>query len=86
MKDKYDILTVLYALVREKPFPLQYRVSMRELLLGLRGDWQPEYLEELVRDGLIFLVRDQLGVLVLLTEKGWNKAHLRTAQRASLEP
>lgn len=81
MKDKYDILIVLYALVREKPFPLQHRVSMRELLLQLRGEWQSEHLEELVRDELITIVRDQLGVLIRLTENGWQKAHQRTALR-----
>jgi hypothetical protein len=83
MKDKYDILLVLYALVRDKTFPLQHPISVRELLLQLRGEWQQEHLEELVRDEFITIVRDQLGVLIRLTQSGWDKAHLKTATRIS---
>ncbi|MET0465480.1 MAG: hypothetical protein ABW007_20135 [Chitinophagaceae bacterium] len=83
MKEKDDILVVLYALVRDKDFPLKHPVSMRELLLQLRGDWHSGHLEELVRDELINMVRDQFGVLIRLTETGWDKAHQKTAQRVS---
>lgn len=83
MKDKYEILTVVYTIVREMPQPLQYSVGTRELLLRLKGDWQPEYLEELVRDGLIILLRDQAGIMLRITEKGWQKAKMKLAFRVN---
>ena len=85
MKDKYEILAVVYTIVRERPQPLQYLVSTRELLLRLKGDWQPEYLEELARDGLVIVVRDSMGVMVRLTEKGWEKVRMKMAFRIKFD-
>lgn len=83
MKGKYEILKFVYTIVSEKLQPLQYSVSTHELLLRLKGDWQPEYLEELVRDGYIVLLRDAAGIMLRITEKGWQKAKMKLAFRVN---
>jgi predicted transcriptional regulator len=80
--DKYRILQILYDIVKDDPQPLQYHCSTREILLRLKGNWQPEYLEELTREGLI-VVKKSSTVVVLLTEKGMEKAKLAFIRRAS---
>lgn len=77
MKDKYAILQVLYNTVKNVSQPLQYHCSMRELLLQVKGDWQPEYLEELARDNLVIVKRTATGVVIVLTEKGWQTCKLK---------
>jgi len=84
MANKYEILTALYSIVRDKPQPLACLVTTRELLLRLKGDWQPEYLEELVREELLVVLRESTGVVMRLTEKGWEKARLKLALRLPL--
>ena len=71
--DRYRVLQVLYDIVRDKPHPLQYHCSTRELFLRLKGDWQQEYLEELAREKLIERKRTS-GIIVLITDKGLEKA------------
>jgi predicted nuclease of restriction endonuclease-like RecB superfamily len=73
MDGRYRILQVLYDITKNDPYPLQYHCSTREILLRLKGNWQPEYLEELAREKLI-LVKKSTTVVVLMTEKGMKKA------------
>ena len=73
--DKYRVLQVLYDIVKDKTQPLQYHCGTREILLRLKGNWQPEYLEELVREELI-VVKKSTTVIVLITQKGLEKAKL----------
>jgi hypothetical protein len=78
MADKYSILLVLYDIVKNDPQPLQYHCGTRELLLRMKGDWQQEYLEELSKEKLITVKRTGTSVVVLLTEKGMEKAKLKS--------
>lgn len=80
MDERYRILQVLYDIIKDDPHPLQYHCNTREILLRLRGAWQPEYLEELVREKLI-QVKKSTTVVVLLTEKGMEKAKQVFANR-----
>ena len=80
MHERYRILQVLYDIIKDDPHPLQYHCSTREILLRLRGTWQPEYLEELVREKLI-QVKKSNTVVVLLTEMGMEKAKQAFASR-----
>ena len=73
-------MQVLYDIIKDDPHPLQYHCSTREILLRLRGTWQPEYLEELVREKLI-QVKKSNTVVVLLTEMGMEKAKQAFASR-----
>ena len=73
MNDEYRVLQVLFEIVKDKPQPLQYTVSIRELLLRLKGNWQSEYLEALTQQDLI-TVRKTDAVVVQITEKGMQKA------------
>jgi predicted transcriptional regulator len=73
MNDEYRVLQVLFEIVKDKPQPLLYTVSIRELLLRLKGNWQSEYLEALSQQDLI-TVRKTDSVVVQITEKGMQKA------------
>ncbi len=79
MDEKYRILKVLYDITKDDPHPLQYHCSTREILLRLKGNWQQEYLEELVKEKLI-LVKRSNTVVILLTEKGFEKARISFAK------
>ena len=80
MDERYRILQVVYDITKDDPHPLQYHCSTREILLRLTGTWQPEYLEELVRENLI-QVKKSNTVVVLMTEKGMEKAKQVFANR-----
>jgi hypothetical protein len=82
--DKYKILHVLYDIVKEDANPLQYHCSIREIILRLRGNWQPEHLEELVREKLA-VVKKSTTVVVLLTEMGMAKAKLRAERERMIK-
>jgi predicted transcriptional regulator len=73
MDNKYRILQVLYDIVKDQPHPLQYHCNTREIILRLKGNWQSEYLEELASENLI-LVKKSSTIVLLLTEKGFQKA------------
>jgi hypothetical protein len=73
--NKYRILQVLYEIVKDKTQPLQYHCGIREILLRLKGNWQPEYLEELVREELI-VMKKSTNVVILITQKGLEKAKI----------
>ena len=79
MENKYSILLALYDIVKKHPHPLQYHCNTRELLLRLKGDWQPEYLEELMREDLVVVKKTAASVVILLTEKGMEKAKLKSS-------
>ena len=70
----------MYEITKDDPHPLQYHCNTREILLRLKGAWQPEYLEELVREKLI-QVKKSNTVVVLLTERGMEKANQVFAKR-----
>ena len=73
MDNQYQVLQVLYDIVKSDAHPLQYNVSIRELLLRLKGNWQSEYLEALAREQLV-IVKKSETVVVQITEKGLEKA------------
>lgn len=83
MDNRYRILQVLYDIVKDDAQPLQYHCSTRELFLHLKGNWQSECLEELAREKLVE-IKKSTTVVVLLTEKGMEKARRLFAYRDSI--
>lgn len=81
MTDKYQVLQILYEIVKDDSQPLQYHCSTREIILRLRSEWQQEYLEELKRENLLEIKKSNTAVVVLITEKGLEKAKRVFAMR-----
>lgn len=82
MTEHYRILQTLHEIVGNNPHPLQYHITMRELLLRLRGDWHPEYLDRLELEGLAIVKKSDLNMAILLTEEGLEKARMLARQNA----
>lgn len=57
MEDQYWMSQVLYEIVKDDQQPLLYNVSIRELLLRLKGNLQSEYLEALAREELVTITK-----------------------------
>jgi hypothetical protein len=67
----YEVLQIIYRVVKEESDPLSYQVRPRELILRSMQDWDIIYssLEILEKEGLI--VTRQLDTLrILLTQQG----------------
>lgn len=79
MNQQDRVLLALYEIVKDDPHPLRYHCHTRELLLRLKGQWEPDILEQFVRDELIVVKKGASSLVILLTEKGLSMAKMRSA-------
>ena len=74
MTPSHELLNAIYTIVKDLPQPLQYNCTTRELMLRLNGNWSNETLELLQQDEFIEVKKSGISFVVVLTEKGLEKA------------
>ena len=74
MNDSNGFLQALFSIVKNVPHPLQYHCTTRELMLRLQDGWSTEQIDELAQDELIEVKKSGMSIVIVMTEKGLEKA------------
>jgi hypothetical protein len=71
MEPRYQVLRIIYKIVKDETNPLQYPVSFREIILRYAAGWESveQHLLDLQQEELI-IIRQFDRPVAMITEKG----------------